>query len=159
MFKKYYNRLLTRKVKSIQLEDERIYLKLERAYYDDYWGEHLETYSYEIYRKEPHALIGYCDIRLGDFQTLYYLGHIGYNILVPYRGQRYSLAASRLLLVLARHLEMDELLITCNADNGASQRIIELLGGEFIDLAVVPKDEPLYRQGDRLKRVYRIDLR
>ena len=159
MFKKYYNKLLTRKVKSLTLEDDRIYLKLEKAYYDYYWGEHLETYSYEIFRKDPHALIGFCDLRLGAMETLYYLGHIGYNILVPYRGQRYSLSAGKLLLELADHLEVKELLITCNEDNLASQRIIELMGGEFINLAKVPKDEPLYDQGDRVKCVYHFDLR
>lgn len=155
----YYNRSLTRKVKDFTLEDDRIYLKLEKAYYDFYWGEKLETYSYEIYRKHPHRLVGFCDIRKGEDKTLYYLGHIGYNILIPYRGHHYSLSASRLLLDLARHLDMEHLLITCNDDNIASQIIIERLGGQLIDITDVPKDEPLYAQGDRIKRVYRFDLR
>ncbi len=159
MFKTYYNRSLTRKVKDLNLEDDRIYLKLEKAYYDYYWGEKLETYSYEIYRKKPHALVGFCDLRKGSDETLYYLGHIGYNILIPYRGHRYSLSASQLLLELARHLEMEHLLITCNEGNIASQTIIERLGGEFIEIIDVPKNEPLYQQGDRIKRIYRFDLR
>jgi predicted acetyltransferase len=56
-------------------------------------------------------------------------GHIGYKIRPPRRRQGYGTAILGLVLPKARERGLTRVLITCDADNIASQRIIEHHGG------------------------------
>ncbi|HMA36578.1 MAG TPA: GNAT family N-acetyltransferase [Chloroflexia bacterium] len=60
-----------------------------------------------------------------------YGGHIGYEIRPTKRRQGYGTAALRLVLPEARALGLTRALITCDADNIGSRRIIEANGGQF----------------------------
>jgi len=63
----------------------------------------------------------------------YCLGHIGYSV-VPWKRQRgYATRALQLLLPQARSEGLAHVELTCDADNIASQRVIEANGGELIE--------------------------
>ncbi len=61
----------------------------------------------------------------------YVSGHVGYAIVPWKRRQGHATRALALLLPLARVLGMSHLLITCDADNDISRRVIESNGGAF----------------------------
>jgi predicted acetyltransferase len=56
-------------------------------------------------------------------------GHIGYEILPSRRRQGYGTAILGLVLAKARERGLARVLVTCDADNTASRRIIEHHGG------------------------------
>jgi len=58
-------------------------------------------------------------------------GHIGYDIRPSYRGRGYGTRQLGLALPKAQALGLTRLLITCDADNLASARIIEKNGGRI----------------------------
>lgn len=60
-------------------------------------------------------------------------GHIGYWIRPSARGRGHATAAFRAALPYAARLGIAEALVTCDADNVASRRIIEGAGGRFED--------------------------
>ena len=63
----------------------------------------------------------------------YCLGHIGYSV-VPWKRQRgYATRALQLLLPQARSEGLAYVELTSDADNIASQRVIEANGGELIE--------------------------
>jgi predicted acetyltransferase len=64
-------------------------------------------------------------------------GHIGYSVRPRFRRKGFAGQILDLALIEARNLGIGEALLTCDADNFASRRVIESHGG-------VP--EPLNRQ-------------
>lgn len=62
-------------------------------------------------------------------------GHVGYAIVPWKRRQGHATRAFALLLPLARALGLPRLLITCDADNDISRRVIETNGGVFAGTA------------------------
>ena len=110
----------------------------------------------------PHPdtpMAGSISLRIGhSFNLDRYLGHIGYHVLPPARGHHFAERAARLLLPIARAHGHDHLWITCNPDNLASRRTCERLGAAYVDTIPLPRDNPLYSQGDRQKARYRIQL-
>ena len=60
-------------------------------------------------------------------------GHIGYWIRPSARGQGHATSAFRAALPSADRLGIAEVLVTCDADNVASRRIIEGADGRFED--------------------------
>jgi predicted acetyltransferase len=115
------------------------------------WG---FSYIYDIVHKHHQRVVGRCDLRLGDNETLALAGNIGYTIYVPYRGHHYAAEACKLLFKQAKHVGMKEVLITCNTDNPASYRTCELAGCSFVRTQHVPMNHVLYRQGDREKAIF-----
>jgi len=104
-------------------------------------------------------IAGRISLRLGTSEDLrMYLGHLGYNVHAPARGQHLAERASRLLLPLAKKHGMPELWITANPDNIASRRTCERLGATYVDTVTLPDNHPLYIAGDREKCRYRIGL-
>ena len=104
-------------------------------------------------------IAGRIALRLGDTEDLrMYLGHFGYNVYVPARGNHLAERACRLLFPLAKKHGMTELWITANPDNIPSRRTCERLGAKYIDTVPLPEGHPLYMSGDREKCRYRIDL-
>ena len=105
------------------------------------------------------TIAGSISLRIGHNPNLdFYLGHIGYHVLPPARGHHYAERACRLLLPLARAHEHKTMWITCNPENAASRRTCERLGAKLIETVPVPRDNPLYSQGDREKCRYRLEL-
>lgn len=58
-------------------------------------------------------------------------GHIGYTIRPSERGRGYGTAMLRELSEEAAAAGIDEVMLTCNADNTASRRVIERCGGRL----------------------------
>ncbi|QIK75984.1 GNAT family N-acetyltransferase [Nocardioides piscis] len=67
-------------------------------------------------------------------------GHIGYDVRPSARRQGHATAMLRAVLPHARSLGIDSALVTCDADNAASIRVIEACGGILED-----------RRGDKLR--------
>jgi len=78
-------------------------------------------------------------------------GHIGYSVRPSERGKGYGTAVCRLTLARARALGLRRVLITCDADNAASARIIEKNGG-------VLEDQRRSVQTGKMKRRYWVKL-
>jgi predicted acetyltransferase len=79
-------------------------------------------------------------------------GHIGYAIRPSRRRQGYGRTICRLALIEARNIGLDRVLITCDADNVGSRKIIEANGG-------VLENEVFQPENDAPKRRYWIDVR
>lgn len=77
------------------------------------------------------------------------LGHVGYSIVPCFAGNGYATAALAGMLHEAREVGLPRLVITCDAGNLASRRIIEKNGGRLLESFV----EPLYGPGERLRFV------
>ena len=60
-------------------------------------------------------------------------GHIGYDVRRSRRGEGQATAMLRAVLPEANALGIDPALITCDADNIASRRVIEANGGVLED--------------------------
>jgi predicted acetyltransferase len=60
-------------------------------------------------------------------------GHIGYDVRPSARRRGHATAMLRAALPVARELGIERALITCDADNVASRRVIEKNGGGFED--------------------------
>lgn len=58
-------------------------------------------------------------------------GHVGYVIRPSERKKGYGLKILKLSLYKAKHLGLDKVLVTCDDDNIASQKIIEKNGGQL----------------------------
>ncbi len=58
-------------------------------------------------------------------------GHVGYDVRPTRRGRGLATAMLALVLEVARARGMQRLLITCDADNSASVRVIEKSGGQL----------------------------
>lgn len=71
-------------------------------------------------------------------------GHVGYGIRPSARGRGLATWALRQMLVLARDFGMNEVVIVCAADNTASARTIERVGGVLDDSDIAPS-APLRR--------------
>lgn len=81
----------------------------------------------------------------------YVSGHIGYAV-VPWKRERgYATQALALLLPIAREAGLPRMLITCDASNAASRRVIETNGG------VAAGSEPHPGQTDEYKLQFWID--
>ncbi len=58
-------------------------------------------------------------------------GNVGYDVRPTARRQGHATAMLKAVLPKARELGLDRVLITCDEDNGPSQRVIEANGGEL----------------------------
>lgn len=85
-----------------------------------------------------------------------YGGHIGYDVDPEHRGHRYAARAVRLLVPLARKVGLDPLWITCDPENIASRRTLEIAEAEFVEIVDVPAACAIYKSGHPRKCRYRI---
>jgi predicted acetyltransferase len=81
-------------------------------------------------------LVGRISVRheLNDWLATYG-GHIGYAVIPSMRRRGYGTEILRQGLVIARALGIEEVLVTCDLDNGASAGVIEACGGQFESIA------------------------
>jgi len=114
--------------------------------------------SYDYNLTVDGTKVGHLRLTLGNGQELYYLGHIGYTVEELYRGHGYAERAVRMIMSAAAGAGLNKLIITCNPDNYASIKTIERLGGELIRTADVPKTHYMYKSGERVKRIYVVQL-
>lgn len=141
-----------------------IYLRLESTTAADDERGLVPARHYIICRAVDDEPVGECSLRYGHngkdgFYSTYYGGNIGYEVYPDFRGNRYAAKATLILVDEARSIGMDHLIITCNPDNYASKRTIELAGFEFVEDAELPAHNCLYERGERRKLVYKLDLK
>ena len=99
--------------------------------------------------------VGHLNFRVGDTEHIRVsAGHIGFEILEPFRGHGYALQACCAIAPFIRSV-CGAVTITCDPDNHASRRTIERLGANFIDEVSVPAHDPHYQRGSRSKRRYK----
>jgi predicted acetyltransferase len=99
------------------------------------------------------VVVGRVSIRyqLNDF-LLRLGGHVGYVVAPSFRRKGYATEILRQTLPIARSAGLKRLLLTCDDDNIASRRVIEVNGGVL--------ENVVWEEGLRLpKRRYWIDLR
>lgn len=58
-------------------------------------------------------------------------GHIGYVVVPAHRRKGYATALLKQGLTIARDLGIEDVLLTCDADNIGSRKVIEKCGGEL----------------------------
>ena len=117
-----------------------------------------KTYCFNIFLNESKRIIGYVDLRVGENEFLYYLGHIGYRINERYRGHHYATKATLLALNKAREENMKRVIITCNPDNIASYKSIVATGATLLEVTEVPQWHELYKRKEKEKCIFEIKL-
>ncbi|PUB11431.1 GNAT family N-acetyltransferase [Paenisporosarcina sp. OV554] len=115
----------------------------------------VPTYCYAINLTGTKLTIGTIDLRIGNNTLTYYGGHIGYGIDKKHRGHHYAAKACKLLGKVALAHGMDELIITCNPENIASQKTCIRIGAELIEIVDLPTDTDMYLEGERQKCIYK----
>ncbi|QQE10265.1 GNAT family N-acetyltransferase [Planctomycetota bacterium] len=61
-------------------------------------------------------------------------GHLGYRIWEPYRGKGFGTRAVRMGVRVLSNYGLDEVLIVTGIDNDSSKRVIDKVGGEFVEV-------------------------
>ncbi len=105
------------------------------------------TSFYHIFSEE--VCIGKCELRHRPGKTAHlpddFESHIYYEIDEAYRGQGYAKNALKELLIGARHLGLDEVILVVAEDNVPSQRVIEANQAELLG-ATLGTDGLTYRK-------------
>lgn len=78
---------------------------------------------------DKKEVVGVVRIRHNEVE---YAGHIGYDIAPNYRNRGYGFHILRLALKEAKRIGIEEVILTCNIHNTASQKIIENNKGKLI---------------------------
>ena len=116
-------------------------------------GELVPFYHFKISTDEG-IQVGHINFKVGDTRHIRKcVGHIGYEIRPEYRGHHYSYFACDAIRPFVRTL-YESIILTSAPDNAASIKIIEKLGAKFLDNIVVPKEDPSYKGGARIKKRY-----
>jgi tagatose 1,6-diphosphate aldolase len=139
------------------LRDNEIYLALiatHEAIPEKKW---VASYSFNICLLDG-TKIGFCNFRIDNSELTKYCGNIGYGIDEKYRGHRYSASASKLLLPLAKKHGLKYVLINCEPDNAASNKICQLLNAKFTETVDIPETHEMYQEGKRQMNIYKIKL-
>lgn len=119
----------------------------------------LRAPAYRFEMRVRGEKVGNVTLRIGaDTYFERYAGQIGYGVELPHRGHHYAARACTLVFEIARRHGLSQLWITCNPENVASRRTIEMVGGELVEIVDVPPHVDLYREGDRQKCRYRVRL-
>lgn len=111
----------------------------------------VPTYFFRMVSVAFGSELGTINLRVGSTAHLErYAGHIGYGVHPSYRGHHYAARSVVLLLPLARRRELDPVWITCDPDNKASRRSLEIAGAEFVEIVDVPLDCGIRKFGGKL---------
>ncbi len=117
------------------------------------------SYRFEMTKTGSGVVMGDISLRVGHGAHLtLYRGHVGFGVHEPFRGRRLALRSCRLLAGLPRHHALLPVWLTCDDGNVASQKTLEALGAEFVEIRTMPADYPYasyYAPASRRKRRYR----
>lgn len=114
----------------------------------------VPAYKYNIILHGSSENVGKIDVRIGNNQSLYFGGHIGYSILERFRGNHFAAKACILIKQVAVAHGMDKLIITCNPDNLPSRKTCEYIGANLIEIIDLPPHNDMYQEGERQKCIY-----
>src|SRR5579859_4003041 len=107
-------------------------LELRLTDYSVHSFHRVPTYFFRMMSRAWGEELGAINLRIGSTPHLErYAGHIGYGVHPAHRGHRYAARSVKLLLPMARSLGIDPLWITCDPENAASRRSLEIAGAEF----------------------------
>ncbi|MGJ5819555.1 GNAT family N-acetyltransferase [Paludibaculum fermentans] len=143
-------------IASIVLEDGELRLQFVKL------GPHpvhkAPTYYFRMLHRLTGEEMGGINLRAGSSPHMErYAGHIGYTVFPEHRGHRYAARSVRLLLPVARRLELYVIWITCDPENVSSRRSAELAGAVFVEIVDVPEDCVIYQSGHPRKCRYRLE--
>ena len=128
-------------------------LELRLSDYSTHSFHRVPTYFFRMMSIARETELGKINLRIGATRHLeFYAGQIGYVVHPGYRGHHYAARSLMLLLPLARWHQLDPLWITCDPENLASRRSLELAGAEFIEIVDVPIDCGLRKYGGKLRK-------
>lgn len=99
----------------------------------------VRSLIFDVIDVETRKVSGELSLRIGESESLFYLGHIGYHIDPPFRGRHAALHACRLSLPFLLELGMRSVVITTDEDNGPSIRTCERLGCVLESTVDVPR--------------------
>lgn len=109
------------------------------------------AYIYDITMHGENTPIGRIDVRIGSNNNTYYGGNIGYRVFEEYRGNGYAAKACRIIAQVAKAHGMDSVIITCNPDNIPSRKTCENVGAVLLEIVDLPKNNEMYKLGERQK--------
>lgn len=118
----------------------------------------VPTFFFRMMSAPAGVEVGTINLRVGSSPHIErYAGHLGYGVHEPFRGRHYAARSVMLLLPLARRVGLDPLWITCDPDNMASRRSLEIAGARFVEIVDVPQDCGILKYGNcPLKCRYRL---
>lgn len=117
----------------------------------------VPTYDFRMVHATTEVEMGGIRFRVGATPHIeLYAGHIGYNVLPEHRGHHYAARSLKLLLPLTRRVGIDPLWITCDPQNHASRRTLELAGARFVEIVDVPMNCVIRQTGHPRKCRYRL---
>lgn len=132
-------------------------MELELLRFEIHPVHRVPTYQFDMVHAASRDVLGNIRLSVGSTKHLErYAGHIGYGVLPEHRGHRYAARAVKLLLPLASSVGLDPLWITCDPENLASRRTLELAGAELVEIVDVPADCIIQRKGHPRKCRYRL---
>ena len=138
-------------VRSLELRHGDLELRLSD--YSVHSFHRVPTYFFRMQSQYSAEELGNINLRIGSTPHLErYAGHIGYGVLPLKRGHHYAARSVALLLPLARRLGIDPVWITCDPENGASRRSLEIAGAEFVEIVDVPEDCGIRKFGGKLRK-------
>jgi len=113
----------------------------------------VPTYFFQMLSIGREDELGSINLRIGSNAHIErYAGHIGYGVHPAHRGHHYAARSVVLLLPLARQLRLDPVWITCDPENLASRRSLEIAGAEFVEIVEVPKDCGIRKYGGKVRK-------
>lgn len=138
------------------LASDEIRLSLRSTETNDPGMNHCPCYHFDIQTISGDNL-GLIRLRIGNGdKELQYLGHIGYDVIPKFRGNKYSAKAVDLITPFATRHGIETLWINCEHNNIASKKICQGLGCEFVETVEIPKNDATYADGLRLLSRYRL---
>lgn len=137
------------------LRDNELELELNR--FEIHLVHRVPTYQFHMVHRETRQQLGNLRLSIGSTSHLeLYAGHIGYGVLPEHRGHHYAARAVLLIIPLAYRLGLDPIWITCDPENIASRRTLEVAGADLIEIVDVPEDCIIHRKGHPRKCRYRL---
>ena len=83
---------------------------------------------FDIVDGKSRRVAGEIALRIGEGESLFYLGHIGYHMDPPFQGRHGALRACGMVIPLLKEMGMRSFVITTDEDNMPSIRTCEKLG-------------------------------
>ena len=128
-------------------------LELRLSDYSVHSFHRVPTYTFKMFSQHSGLEMGQINLRIGSTRHLeQYAGHIGYGVIGAQRGHHYAARSVALILPLARRHGLDPVWITCDPENVASRRSLEIAGAEFVEIVDVPATCGIRKFGGKLRK-------
>lgn len=138
-------------LRGVKLRDGDLELRLTDFKMHVYHG--APTYFFNMVHTPSGAEAGTINLRVASTAHVErYAGHIGYGVHPQYRGHHYAARSVVMLTPLARRLGLDPLWITCDPENRASRRSLELAGAQFVEIVDVPMNCGIRIYGGKMRK-------